>query len=373
MVGPKQFSVQPLAAIVVTVAVVFVMAVANQAAFALPGTVATAAPSTLPCRSSLAALSQSVSRGATSSAPAAGSGGLFASALALAGVVVAAAGVRRRQKSQRGGVACAASYSSGLSSGGSGFYGAPVASTFASSYAVVPVEQSTDSYENRSGAAGMGMRAQVWEIKNTGFDGHPGKIFDWKRRESRRRGEEEFRHDTDKFEFCLHSLISAPGAIKKKVRRGRGKYGSHGRSCGFGNDTNKKQRGRRTTNPGYAGAGWPLHKRIPKLSKEEYDSMKPDEYTHIHLNILNMCNDGDEIDYEDLFLRGLPVTRMGKFSRTKVVGEEKDEFTKKNLTVYAHAFNPEAREKIEELGGRCIRLHRVANIPIDESFQAAAA
>ena len=39
-------------------------------------------------------------------------------------------------------------------------------------------------------------------------------------------------HDTDNFEFCVHNLIHAPGALKKKIVRGRGKYGHHGRTCG---------------------------------------------------------------------------------------------------------------------------------------------
>ena len=39
-------------------------------------------------------------------------------------------------------------------------------------------------------------------------------------------------HDTDTFEFCVHNLIHAPGALKKKIVRGRGKYGHHGRTCG---------------------------------------------------------------------------------------------------------------------------------------------
>lgn len=87
-------------------------------------------------------------------------------------------------------------------------------------------------------------------------------------------------HDTDNFELCVHNLIAAPGTAKKKVIRGRGKYGHHGRTCGAklripavlwslwrldsghgssafatrGYGTTKNgahKRGRRTLNPGY--------------------------------------------------------------------------------------------------------------------------
>merc|ERR1719231_164317 len=99
--------------------------------------------------------------------------------------------------------------------------------------------------------------------------------------------------------------------------------------------------------------------------------MKPDMYTPISLRILDMCEDGEEVDHQDLFVRGFPVTRQKKYTRIKIKGKEGDMFTTKNLTVFAHAFEPVAREKIESLGGRCIRLHEVANIPVDESFQPA--
>merc|ERR1711975_60397 len=99
--------------------------------------------------------------------------------------------------------------------------------------------------------------------------------------------------------------------------------------------------------------------------------MKPDPYNPITLETLNMCDDGDEVDYMDLFARGLPVRYIRKwrerpFQKFKVKGKDTDEFSVKNLTVYAHAFEPPAREKIEANGGRCVRLHEFAGIPMDE-------
>ncbi|CAE7238239.1 rplO1 [Symbiodinium natans] len=220
----------------------------------------------------------------------------------------------------------------------------------------------------------MGMKAQVWWIRNNGFDG-PAKggarLWDSRRRESRRRGEELFRHDVDNFELCVHNLLAAPGSNKRKVCRGRGKYGHHGRTCGFGTTKNgAHKRGRRTLNPGYEGNQKPLHLKTPKLLPSQRDSMKQDPYTPISLAILNMCDDGDEVDYMELFVRGLPVPSRKRFDRVKIKASETDEFTVKNLTVLAHAFEPAAREKIEENGGRCIRLSDVGSLPIDEKWMS---
>lgn len=95
--------------------------------------------------------------------------------------------------------------------------------------------------------------------------------------------------------------------------------------------------------------------------------MKADPYTPVDLKVLNMCEDNDEVDYMELFVRGLPVKRMHKFDKVRIKGKDADVFDVKNLTVYAHAFDPPAREKIEMNGGRCIRLTAVGNLPIDEN------
>jgi len=240
-------------------------------------------------------------------------------------------------------------------SSGSGFLGLPSEAAFG----VTAEVQETGS---QNGAAGLNMRHQTWWLLNTGFDGRKGKIFDSRRRESRRRGEELFRHNPDNFELTLHNLVRAPGARKFKIRRGRGKYGHHGRTCGYG-QMGAKSRGRGTVPIWYEAGNVPLQKRIPKLSQEQMASMRPDPYTPITLAVLNCCDDGDEVDYMDLYIRGLPIKKTSKRDIYKVKGTEEDEFTVKNLTVYAHLFEPAAREKIELNGGRCIRLDETTNLP----------
>jgi large subunit ribosomal protein L15 len=285
---------------------------------------------------------------------------------ALTTIGLAAKKLAPRCRSATAAVQCNA-----FSSGGSGFLGTPVASSYAA-YAVVSAEPPADDYSRRSGVAGMGMKAQVWWINNNGFDHHRGRIFDWKRRESRRRGEELFRHDVDTFELTCHNLIPAPGSKKRKVVRGRGKYGHHGRTCGFGNGGVKK-RGRRHMNPWFEGGRIPLARRLPKLTPEQQKTMRRPEYTDVSLQILNKCHDGDEVDYQDLLVRGFRVRKIDKpwHRRIKIMATEKmcEEFTVKNLTVYANAFEPPAKEKIEELGGRCVRIHDKTGFPVEGHYQ----
>lgn len=245
--------------------------------------------------------------------------------------------------------------------------GTPTATSFGVTTTMVPPQ---DDYSARSGVASLGMKAQVWWIQNNGFDGKSGKVNDGRRRESRRRGEDLFRHDVDTFELTCRNLIGAPGCRAKKIRRGRGKYGTHGRACGYG-QKGAKTRGRGTINRGYEGGGVPIQIRIPKLTEEQKASVAKSIYTSIELSTLNMCSDGDEVDWLALFVRGFPVGTKKRHKHAgrdwfKVVGKDKDEFTVKNLTVYAHAFDPSAQEKIEENGGRCVRLHDRSNLPLDE-------
>lgn len=303
-----------------------------------------------------------------------GSGAGRDSLCGAAALVLAAGGLVCRNVERRR--AAAKVHRNAFSSGSSGFMGASCASSSLSTGYATPAP--IEAQPACSGVAGMGMKAQVWWIRNNGINDGPTKggshIFDWRRRESKRRGEELFRHDTDNFELCLHNIIPAPGCKKRMVVRGRGKYGSHGRSCGRGTDGNgAKRNARRTLNPGYEGGNKPIARTTPKLTKDQMELKKADPYTHLPLSILNMCEDGDEVDFDELFLRGLPLKKVRSkraitLDATKVTGKDSDEFNVKNLTVYAHLFEPPAREKIEQLGGKCVRLSDAYRIPINAEY-----
>jgi len=277
-----------------------------------------------------------------------------AAAVALGGRVLAKAGERRRN---RGGVCAVKAFGSSSS----GFMGSPAASTSI----VVAEGPAVDDYSNRNGAGGMGMRGQVWWITGQTLDNRPaGQVNEWPRRESRRRGDEDFRHDVDNFELHSQNLICAPGSVTKKKRRGRGKYGNMGRTCGYG-QKGALSRGRRRVNPGYEGGRAPLHITTPKLLPAHKAMMRTDPYSFLSLKDLNNCEDGDEVDFQELIIRGFDLKLRRKYPRVKVKGADEDSFSVKNLTVYAHAFEPPAREKIENLGGKCVRLHAWTNLPLD--------
>lgn len=260
-------------------------------------------------------------------------------------------------------------------SSGSGFFGPQT-------YAAFSLTPSSEGNPHAQGVASMTMR-QLWWIKNSGYDNRGnGKLFDWKRRESYRRGDEDYLNDMDNFELLLHNLRPPPGQKKHRVR-GRGRYGSRGRSCGVGVKSGPYVRGANKRNRGYMGGMQPIQKTTPKLTREQRLSVAFDHHLPIKLSVLNELEDGAEVDFEDLFLRGLDVEyprgkcqvwgawKWGTFAyRYKVKGKDTDDFNVKNLTVYAHAFEPAAKEKIEELGGRCIRLHKYGGIPVDGYLDA---
>lgn len=224
-----------------------------------------------------------------------------------------------------------------------------------------------DHYASRHGAASMGMIAKfrLEYLSPSGYNGKHGKIAQWERRETRRRGEEDFLHDVDNFELTYFNVVAAPGAITKKVVRGRGKYSNGKRSNSAGKGPKgPKQRGSRPFPKGFQAAEAPINITTPKLYPEQKALMK-NPYTSITLEHLNEVADGQEVDYHDLFRMGIQVPPCTVFKRFKVQGSMDDEFTTKNLTVYAHYFEPAARDKIESLGGKCVRLHDYTHLPLD--------
>jgi len=256
--------------------------------------------------------------------------------------------------------------------------GTPTVSTVVlSSPAMTEGYQPAEDWSERQGAASMGMRAQTWWLKSSGFDGKTGHIHGWKRRESRRRGEEDFLHDYDKFELTVHNLKHAPGSMKKKIRRGRGKYGNYGRTCGWGmGGRNKRGKGSGNTGVGFESGHTPLHISSPKLKPEDKAMGQRDKFTKIFLWQLDMFDDGEEVAFEDLVIRGIPCrSALYKWPQIKLKGSEESakRFTTKNLTVFAHAFEPIAREAVEKNGGKCIRLHPFANLPLDGLDQSSGA
>jgi len=186
------------------------------------------------------------------------------------------------------------------------------------------------------------------------------KIYDWKRRNA----DESALNDVENTEFTFDNLKPAPGATKRKNRKGRGISAGQGATCGFGMRGQKSRSGR-PTRPGFEGGQQPLYRRLPKFvgrpmgpghSKKEYNIIKLDE--------LNGVAAGETTSFDSLFAAG-SVTKS-KFEMHKIV-VGKEDFTAKDITVQAHAFTSTARAAIEANGGKCQLIKRTTGEVIEES------
>jgi large subunit ribosomal protein L15 len=139
----------------------------------------------------------------------------------------------------------------------------------------------------------------------------------------------------------LSHLRPAPGSVKRRKRVGRGPGSGHGKTAGRGH----KGRGARSggnTPPGYEGGQMPLARRLPKRG---FHNPFRERYSIVNLASLNRFAAGTVVDLASLQAAGLV---RGKQKKVKILA--KGELTKA-LTVKAHAFSRQAREKIIALGG----------------------
>ena len=82
------------------------------------------------------------------------------------------------------------------------------------------------------------------------------KLYDWKRREAVEEA------GVDAFEFRVDNIKPAPGATKRKTRKGRGISAGQGATCGFGMRGQKSRSGR-PMRAGFEGGQTPLYRRLP--------------------------------------------------------------------------------------------------------------
>lgn len=184
------------------------------------------------------------------------------------------------------------------------------------------------------------------------------KIFDWKRRESPEPA------GVEDLEFRIGNMRPAPGAHKRKTRKGRGIAAGQGATCGFGMRGQKSRAGR-PTRPGFEGGQTALYRRIPKLvGRPTGPGHKKEIFSLIPLAALNALDDNAETTFADLMEK--KILTKGKQKIYKVVGDrEASEFTTSGLTVKAHAFTTSAREAIEGKGGKCVTLSKTTGLPIE--------
>jgi large subunit ribosomal protein L15 len=149
----------------------------------------------------------------------------------------------------------------------------------------------------------------------------------------------------------LHTLKPAPGSRRPRKRLGRGAGTGHGKTSGRGH----KGAGARSGNKrksAYEGGQNPVHMRMRKLRGPNKKMSMPFEKFRTRTQPVNLSDldsrfkSGDEVTPESLRSAGLAKRRHP----VKVLA--RGEISKK-LTVRAHAFSAQAKEKIEAAGGSC--------------------
>ncbi|MFL5906209.1 MAG: 50S ribosomal protein L15 [Solirubrobacterales bacterium] len=149
----------------------------------------------------------------------------------------------------------------------------------------------------------------------------------------------------------LHSLKPASGSRRQRKRIGRGGGSGHGKTSGRGH----KGAGARSGNKrktGYEGGQNPLHMRMRKLRGPHKKMSMPFEKFRTRTQPVNLSDldsrfaANDEVTPETLRAAGLAK----RSDPVKVLA--RGELSKK-LTVKAHAFSAQAKEKIEAAGGTC--------------------
>jgi large subunit ribosomal protein L15 len=147
----------------------------------------------------------------------------------------------------------------------------------------------------------------------------------------------------------LHTLKPAPGSRRPRKRIGRGEGSGHGKTSGRGH----KGAGARSGNKrktGYEGGQNPVHMRMRKLRGPNKKMSMPFEKFRTRTQPVNLSDldsrfkANDEVTPEALRAAGLAKRR----DPVKILA--RGEISKK-LTVRAHGFSAQAKEKIEAAGG----------------------
>ncbi len=140
----------------------------------------------------------------------------------------------------------------------------------------------------------------------------------------------------------LHELKPVPGSTKTAKRLGRGPGSGLGKTSGKGHKGAKARSGGGKA-PGFEGGQMPLTRRIPKSG---FVNIFRKEYAIVKVENLERFEAGTKVTVDMLREAGLiKQLRDG----VKILGN--GELTKA-LTVEAHKFTAQAKEKIEKAGGK---------------------
>jgi large subunit ribosomal protein L15 len=155
--------------------------------------------------------------------------------------------------------------------------------------------------------------------------------------------------DERKDQVGLHTLKPAPGSRRPRKRLGRGPGTGHGKTSGRGHKGAGARSGNKS-NSAYEGGQNPIHMRMRKLRGPNKKMSMPFEKFRTRTQPVNLSDldarfkANDEVTPESLREAGLAKRR----DPVKILA--RGDISKK-LTVKAHAFSAQAKEKIEAAGG----------------------
>ena len=141
----------------------------------------------------------------------------------------------------------------------------------------------------------------------------------------------------------LNELKYNEGSKKEIKRLGRGSSSGTGKTSGRG-ENGQKSRSGGGVRVGFEGGQLPLYRRLPKRGFS--NAMFKKVYATINVSDLNKFEDGTVVSPE--LLREMGIIK-NELSGIKVLGNGSLD---KKLTVRAHKFSNQAKEKIEAKGGK---------------------
>lgn len=153
----------------------------------------------------------------------------------------------------------------------------------------------------------------------------------------------------------LANLKAPKGATTARKRLGRGQGSGTGKTAGKGHKGQNARSGG-GVRVGFEGGQMPLHMRLPKRGFTNIHSRSV-EIVNMH-SLERVFNDGDVVDIQSMFEKGLIGARVNEKDGVKVYTAKADAVKvlgqgqlSKKLTVKAHRISKSAQEKIEAAGG----------------------
>ncbi|RJX24028.1 MAG: 50S ribosomal protein L15 [Dethiobacter sp.] len=140
----------------------------------------------------------------------------------------------------------------------------------------------------------------------------------------------------------LHEVKPSPGSRTAPKRVGRGIGSGLGKTSGRGHKGQKARSGA-SIRRGFEGGQMPLFQRLPKRG---FTNKFRREWAEVNVETLNRFAAGTVVTPE--LLQDTGIVKALK-NGIKILGKGELE---KELTVKAHSFSAQAREKIENAGGR---------------------